>query len=72
MTFHAAMAMKFIHEEYFGRPSCPKCSEVMMTPEYSECFTHVIRHFWTCDACDYRFESLMTFDEAGTDGCLAN
>ena len=59
------MRMRFLHERYFGRPSCPKCGELMMAPEHSECRSEAIRHFWNCDACDHRFESLITFGVVG-------
>jgi hypothetical protein len=32
-------------------------------PEFSECLTGVkIRHYWLCDGCDNRFDTLVTFD----------
>jgi hypothetical protein len=71
MSQHAPMRMRFLHERYFGRPSCPKCGELMMAPEYSECRSEAIRHFWTCEGCDYRFESLITFGVAGASGHLS-
>jgi uncharacterized protein with PIN domain len=57
--------MRYLHERYFGRPSCPKCGEPMTVPEYpefSECISGVeIRHFWRCDACDNCFDTLVKF-----------
>ena len=32
----------YIHEKYLGRPSCPKCGELLMAPEYSECLDHFV------------------------------
>ena len=50
----------YIHEKYLGRPSCPKCGELLMAPEHSECLSrNDIRHFWMCDKCDYGFETLI-------------
>ena len=62
MTPHVAMPMSYVHERYFGRPSCPKCGELMLAPEYSEyrCGDD-IRHVWFCDGCDYQFETLIRF-----------
>jgi hypothetical protein len=65
MTLQVGVPMRFFHESYFGRPSCPKCGELMMAPEFSECLNGVqIRHFWQCDGCDNRFDTLVTFDAA--------
>jgi hypothetical protein len=66
MTLHVAVPMSYVHERYFGRPSCAKCGELMMAPESSEYLSgHDIRHIWVCDGCDYRFETLIRFNAAG-------
>jgi hypothetical protein len=66
MTLQVAASMRFFHERYFGRPSCPKCGELMMAPEYPEFSEGVsgdeIRNFWICDACDHRFDTLIKFE----------
>ena len=36
MTLQVAGHMRFLHERYFGRPSCPNCGELMIAPEYPE------------------------------------
>jgi len=40
--------------------SCAQCGEALFAPEWSE---HIddrrIRHFWICEACDYKFETLV-------------
>ena len=36
MTLQIAGHTHFLHERYFGRPSCPKCGELMIAPEYPE------------------------------------
>jgi hypothetical protein len=60
MTLNAAVPMSYFHERYFGRPSCPKCGELLMAPESSEYRgNRDIRHAWVCDGCDYRFETLI-------------
>jgi hypothetical protein len=61
MSQQVPMRMRFLHERYDGRPSCPKCGELMMAPEHTEGGSQAVRHFWSCDGCDYRFESLITF-----------
>ena len=40
MMLQVAVPMNYLHERYFGRPSCPNCGEPMMAsehPEFSEC-----------------------------------
>jgi hypothetical protein len=68
MTLQVAVPMRFCHERYFGRPSCPKCGELMMAPEYpefSECLGgNEIRNFWRCDRCDNRFDTVVKFGAA--------
>jgi hypothetical protein len=71
MTPDVAMPMRFLHERYLGRPSCPKCGELVMAPEHTECVSEAVRHFWSCDGCDYRFESLITFGEPSAVGRLS-
>jgi hypothetical protein len=57
--------MSYAHERYLGRPSCPKCGEMMMAPSASEYWSGCgIRHAWVCDACDYGFETLICLDAA--------
>jgi len=66
MTLQIAAPMRFFHERYFGRPSCPKCGEFVMAPEYPEfvaCRSGAeIRNFWRCDGCDNRFHTLIKFE----------
>jgi hypothetical protein len=60
MTLRVTVPTSYIHETYLGRPSCPKCGELLMAPEYSECLSrNDIRHFWMCEKCDYGFETLI-------------
>ena len=33
MTLQATLPMSYVHERYFGRPSCPQCGQLMMAPE---------------------------------------
>jgi rubredoxin len=49
-----------MYEWYFGQCSCPKCGELLSAPEYSEFLRHNnVRHTWTCNKCDYVFETLI-------------
>jgi hypothetical protein len=44
---------------------CAQCGEVMFMPEWSEYLSeHRVRHLWTCDACGYRFETVVSFPES--------
>ena len=65
MTFHVAVPMSYVHERYFGRPSCPQCGDLVMAPESSEFLRgYDIRHNWVCDECEYLFETLVSFNSA--------
>ena len=63
MSFQLDAPMRYLHERYFGRPSCPRCGELMMAPEYPEFVERLswveIRNFWLCDGCDNRFNTLI-------------
>jgi hypothetical protein len=53
MTLQVAVPMSYVHERYYGRPSCAKCGELMMASEFSEYLNHdEIRHIWVCDETD--------------------
>ena len=37
---------------------CAQCGDTLLAPEWSEYLDdRHIRHLWSCDACDYEFES---------------
>ena len=45
---------------------CAQCGEALFAPEWSEYFDdRRIRHFWSCDACDYQFETMVCYPVAG-------
>ena len=72
MALQVAVPMSYLHERYFGRPSCPNCGETMMAserPEFSECLSgDEIRHFWACDRCDNQFDTVVKFGATAVDG----
>ena len=49
-------ALPLSHERRLGRPSCPRCGEVLVVAETTEFLAsgHV-RHTWHCDACEHDF-----------------
>jgi RNase P subunit RPR2 len=61
----AAIPMRYVHERYLGRPSCPQCGELVMAPRASEYRSDDadIRHVWECDGCDYGFETRIDLAE---------
>ncbi|HZP78034.1 MAG TPA: hypothetical protein VFB45_17960 [Pseudolabrys sp.] len=47
-----------------ARPTieCAQCGEQTFAPEWSEYLEdNRVRHFWVCDACGYKFETLVRF-----------
>ena len=46
---------------------CAQCGESIFLPEWSEYLErHRVRHLWECDACGYKFETLVSFREVET------
>ena len=44
---------------------CAQCRETIFLPEWSEYLdTRRVRHLWECEACGYKFETLVSFAEA--------
>ena len=43
---------------------CAQCGETTFLPEWSEYLDrHRVRHLWECEACGYKFETLVSFPE---------
>jgi ribosomal protein L37AE/L43A len=43
----------------FGN-QCAQCRANIIAPEWSERLSdHCIRHVWSCDTCEYRFEDTV-------------
>ena len=41
---------------------CAQCGTTLFAPEWSEYLDdRRVRHLWSCDACDYTFETLVCF-----------
>jgi len=42
--------------------ACAQCGEVIFMPEWSEYLSaHRVRHLWECEACGFKFETLVKF-----------
>jgi ribosomal protein S27AE len=47
------------------RNHCAQCGETIFLPEWSEYLArHRVRHLWECEACGYKFETLVSFAES--------
>jgi len=43
---------------------CAQCRRAIFMPEWSEYLKdHRVRYLWECEACGYRFETLVCFPE---------
>ena len=62
MTLDALERSQAVQPGYFCE--CAQCGDAIMAPEWSE---HVsercVRHFWSCDACGYEFETSVYLHE---------
>ena len=46
----------------FKKNNCPQCGEWIMAPDWSEYLdSRCVRHTWSCEACDYVFETAVYF-----------
>ncbi len=44
--------------------ACAQCGKALFMPEWSEYLNqHRMRHVWECEACGYKYETLVTFPE---------
>jgi hypothetical protein len=60
VAFSLTMPMKYAHERYLGRPSCPRCGVLMVVPESSQYESEDrVRHAWSCVDCRYDFHTLV-------------
>ena len=47
MTLQVAFPMSYLHERYFGQPSCPNCGEIVMASEHPSSSASVAMKFGT-------------------------
>ncbi|HEX3506530.1 MAG TPA: hypothetical protein VHU22_24365 [Xanthobacteraceae bacterium] len=46
----------------YKKNNCPQCGEWIMAPDWSEYVdSRCVRHTWSCEACDYQFETAVYF-----------
>jgi rubredoxin len=45
-----------------GNNHCPQCNASLMAPNWSEHLSErCVRHMWSCEVCDYEFETAVFF-----------
>ena len=45
---------------------CAQCGASLFAPEWSEYIDdRHVRHLWSCDTCEYRFETLVCYPAPG-------
>ena|SRR6185436_15251956 len=60
---HRTESLRSFHQ---SRPvvPCAQCGEALFAPEWSEYFDdRRIRHVWSCDRCDYQFETMVYYPQ---------
>jgi hypothetical protein len=61
MRLRPSDTTKFVH----SRPTieCAQCGKRLFMPEWSEYINErCVRHLWKCEACDYGFETIVSFE----------
>src|SRR5258708_3700707 len=62
MELRTTSPRKFIHTRPVNL--CAQCGETIFLPEWSEYLDRLrVRHLWSCEACGYKFETLVSFPE---------
>lgn len=55
----------------FGKLPCAQCGARLIAPVWSEFVDERrVRHLWTCDECEYEFETLVIFYSSDTLGIV--
>jgi hypothetical protein len=48
-----------------SKNNCPQCGGWLLAPDWSEYLSdRCVRHTWSCEVCDYRFETAVFFAQA--------
>jgi hypothetical protein len=62
MELRAESPRKYVQTRLLNH--CAQCGETIFLPEWSEYLDrHRVRHLWECEACGYKFETLVTFPD---------
>ena len=62
MELRTASPRKFAQARLLNH--CAQCGETIFLPEWSEYLDRRrVRHLWECEACGYKFETLVTFPD---------
>ena len=65
MYFRANSAKKFARS--YPMIECAQCGERLFVPEWTEYPDEgSVRHLWECEACDYSFETTVSYASSGT------
>jgi rubredoxin len=64
MSLHTQTATRASLVTY-NKNNCPQCGQWLLAPDWSEYVnTRCVRHSWSCEVCDYQFETAVYFAEA--------
>jgi ribosomal protein S27AE len=64
MELRTASPRRDIHGIYRLQNYCAQCGELIFLPEWSEYVDRQrVRHLWECEACGYKFETMVSFPE---------
>jgi predicted RNA-binding Zn-ribbon protein involved in translation (DUF1610 family) len=56
--------MELSHREIQFQSECLRCGEAMFLPEWSGFLDgRRIQHLWECEACGYKFKTLVSFPD---------
>lgn len=62
MTLHTETSAERARLVGLNKNACPQCGHLLLAPEWSEYLNeHCARHAWSCDACEYEFETSVYF-----------
>jgi rubredoxin len=46
----------------YDKNTCPQCQAWLLAPDWSEYISErCVRHAWSCESCDYEFETAVFF-----------
>lgn len=61
MSLHTETAVRARLATY-SKNMCQQCGEWLLAPSWSEYLSErCVRHTWSCEACDYEFETAVVF-----------